>query len=657
MTKKHLFLALAATLLAVFTSCKGEEELDPQNPQDPQGPQAPELVSITPDTGIAGLSATISGKYFSATKEENKVLFGEAEATVAAATDTTLVVLVPENEPGEVKVAVIVGELTSNTLKFIYEVPVVEAKVTAIEPTHASVGDKVTLKGEGFGESKEGYMVLFDETEAVIESVNDTEIVVVVPDTEDGEANVILQKNGGMVPVPQQFSFDFAKILTMGELPCTIFESGKDFEVPVENLASDDEVAVTFVGADKIVEAEAVAGDGVLTVYVPEKLKGDYTLRLAVKKCLPVVSEAVFAVWYVPEYALDLNDPTGYIGAYGNSSHKDGIGTEARFNTTSGVALAPDGMLWVTTIGGTIANNNGHAVRKVNPATKEVTTLIEPNVLTLDGTQNIYPYHGAFASNGDFYVACKNGKFMIGKVAATEEAWSVFECTNTPPIYNKDPKKQGINFMNLLLDAQDNIYVCDRDQSRILKVNEGSTDVAATIQVKAKINDEENNIQINHIAWGKNKEQFIVSGSDDLVLVLADMTGTGTVIAGNGLKPHYFDGGNADSNKTGTKLNFTDGEPGNPLSATIGQIGGIYYDEADGYIYFNDINSKAFRVLVPGVGGDYTKGTVKTLLGHPTVTASKEGGLSNLGGLVRMPDGTFYIAANKAISKASPIAE
>ncbi|MBP3662395.1 MAG: IPT/TIG domain-containing protein [Bacteroidales bacterium] len=652
MTKKHLFLALAATLLAVFTSCKGEEELDPQNPQDPQGPQAPELVSITPDTGIAGLSATISGKHFSATKEENKVLFGEAEATVAAATDTTLVVLVPENEPGEVKVAVIVGELTSNTLKFIYEVPVVEAKVTAIEPTHASVGDKVTLKGEGFGESKEGYMVLFDETEAVIESVNDTEIVVVVPDTEDGEANVILQKNGGMVPVPQQFSFDFAKILTMGELPCTIFESGKDFEVPVENLASDDEVAVTFVGADKIVEAEAVAGDGVLTVYVPEKLKGDYKLKVYVKGCLPVESAAEFAVYYVPQYQLDLTDPAGYIGGYGSGSHKDGVGSEARFNSTSGVALASDGSLWVTTIGGTISNNTGHAIRKVNPTTKEVTTVIEPDVLTLGKTQNIYPYHGAFASNGDYYAACKNGKFMIGKVSAADNTWSVFECTNTPAKYNDS---KDIHFMNLILDAQDNIYVCDRDQSRILKVNAGSTDVAATIQVKATINGEENNIQINHFVWGKNKEQFIVSGADDLVLVLADMSGNGTVIAGNGLKPHYYDGTN--TNNSGTTLNFTDGELGNPLSATIGQIGGIFYDEADGYIYFNDINSKAFRVLVPGVGGDYTKGAVKTLLGNPSLSASKEGGLSNLGGLVRMSDGSFYIAANKAISKASPIAE
>lgn len=652
MTKKHLFLAMAATLLAVFTSCKGEEELDPQNPQDPQGPQAPELVSITPDTGIAGLSATISGKHFSATKEENKVLFGEAEATVAAATDTTLVVLVPENEPGEVKVAVIVGELTSNTLKFIYEVPVVEAKVTAIEPTHASVGDKVTLKGEGFGESKEGYMVLFDETEAVIESVNDTEIVVVVPDTEDGEANVILQKNGGMVPVPQQFSFDFAKILTMGELPCTIFESGKDFEVPVENLASDDEVAVTFVGADKIVEAEAVAGDGVLTVYVPEKLKGDYKLKVYVKGCLPVESAAEFAVYYVPQYQLDLTDPAGYIGGYGSGSHKDGVGSEARFNSTSGVALASDGSLWVTTIGGTISNNTGHAIRKVNPTTKEVTTVIEPDVLTLGKTQNIYPYHGAFASNGDYYAACKNGKFMIGKVSAADNTWSVFECTNTPAKYNDS---KDIHFMNLILDAQDNIYVCDRDQSRILKVNAGSTDVAATIQVKATINGEENNIQINHFVWGKNKEQFIVSGADDLVLVLADMSGNGTVIAGNGLKPHYYDGTN--TNNSGTTLNFTDGELGNPLSATIGQIGGIFYDEADGYIYFNDINSKAFRVLVPGVGGDYTKGAVKTLLGNPSLSASKEGGLSNLGGLVRMSDGSFYIAANKAISKASPIAE
>ena len=655
MTKKHLFLALAATLLAVFTSCKGEEELDPQNPQDPQGPQAPELVSITPDTGIAGLSATISGKHFSATKEENKVLFGEAEATVAAATDTTLVVLVPENEPGEVKVAVTVGELTSNTLKFTYEVPVVEAKVTAIEPTHASVGDKVTLKGEGFGDSKEGYVVLFDETEAVIESVSDTEIVVVVPDTEDSEANVILQKNGGMVPVPQQFTFDFAKTLTMGELPCTIFESGKDFEVPVENLASDDEVAVTFVGADKIVEVEAVAGDGVLTVYVPEKLKGDYTLRLAVKKCLPVVSETVFAVWYVPTYTHDLSDQSGYIGAFNASSNVEGIGSEAKFQQANGLALAPDGKLWVTTIGGSIKNKNlGHSICQADPNSKEVKTVVQTDVMTENGTVEIYPYHGAFASNGDYYVACKNGKFMIGKVAAADRTWSTFECTNTP---EKAKPDKGINFMNLLLDNSNNIYVCDRDQCRILKINAGSTDVAQTIMVTADVTNhkgeltEENNIQINHIAWGRNKEEFIVSGSDDRVIVICGMDGKGVHVAGNTTKPQDDPAGDK------SYPNFTDGEPGNPLSASIGQITGIYYDETDGYIYFNDVNSKAFRVLIPGVGGDYTKGQVKTILGHPSLSSGKEGGMDKLGGLTRTSDGAFWLVSNHSVRKVSPILE
>lgn len=643
MNKKHLIMAFAA-VLAIFTGCK-ENEITPEQP-------TPQISAISPSNGLAGIAATITGKDFSETKEDNVVLFGEAPATVTAASATSIMVIVPENEPGDVNVTVTVGEKTSAAFKFTYDVPVYPASLKSLNPASAQAGAEITLVGENFGDDRSVYTVLFDEAEAEIKSVSDEAIVVVVPETEDAQANVILKKGDEMIPTVQQFTYEFAKTLTMGAVSGVIYEAGSDFVVPVENLAEGDEVKAVFIGKDGEVEVECLAEAGSLTVFVPEKLKGDYKLKVYVKGCLPVESAAEFAVWYVPAYELDLTDPAGYIGGYGSGSHKDGVGSEARFNSTSGVALASDGSLYVTTIGGTIKSNNGHAIRKVNPTTKEVTTLVEPDVLTLGGTQNIYPYHGAFASNGDYYVACKNGKFMIGKLAAADNAWSVTECTNTPAKFKEE---KGINFMNLILDAQDNIYVCDRDQSRILKVNAGSTDVAATIQVKAAINGEENNIQINHIAWGKNKEQFIVSGSDDLVLVLADMSGNGTVIAGNGLKPHYYDGSN--DNKSGTTLNFTDGEPGNPLSATIGQIGGIYYDETDGYIYFNDINSKAFRVLVPGVGGDYTKGVVKTLLGHPSLSASKEGALGNLGGIARMSDGSFYIAANKAISKASPIAE
>jgi hypothetical protein len=203
--------------------------------------------------------------------------------------------------------------------------------------------------------------------------------------------------------------------------------------------------------------------------------------------------------------------------------------------------------------------------------------------------------------------------------------------------------------MNVIADASNNLYVADRDQSRILKINAGSTDITATIQVKATIAGAENNIQINHIAWGKNQQEIIVAGSDDLVLVLSDMNGNGKVIAGNGVKPQNKD--------DGTNYNFTDGEPGNTLSATIGQTTGIVYDETDGYIYFNDVNSCAFRVLVPGVGGDYTKGVVKTLWGHPSIASAKEGALKSLGGLVRLQNGTFYLVSNSAIRSLTPKAE
>ena len=644
MNKKFFVMAVAA-MMAIFTGCKKEVPTPEEQP-------TPQITAISPASGLAGIAVTITGKDFSAEKTANVVLFGEAKATVTTASATSLVVVVPENEPGKVSVTVAVGEKVSKGVDFTYEVPVYPAALTSLNPAKAQAGAEITLVGENFGTDKTGYTVLFDEVEAEIKSVSETAIVVVVPDTEDAQANVILKKGDEMIPTVQQFTYEFAKTLTMGAIAGVIYEAGSDFVVPVENLAEGDEAKAILIGKNGNIEAECLAEAGALTVFVPEKLKGDYKLKVAVKGCLPIESASEFAVYYLPQYELDLTDAAGYIGGYGSGSHKDGVGSEARFNSTSGVALAPNGMLYVTTIGGTISSNNGHAIRVVDPATKAVTTLIEPSVLTLEAKQNIYPYHGAFASNGDYYVACKNGKFMIGKVAKADNSWSVFECTNTPA---KKYDAMGINFMNVLLDAQDNIYVSDRDQARILKVNKGSTDVAKTIQVTAKINDEDNNIQINHIAWGKNKEQFIVSGSDDLVLVLADMSGNGTVIAGNGLKPHYYDGTN--TNTSGTTLNFTDGDAGNPLSATIGQIGGIYYDEADGYIYFNDINSKAFRVLVPGVGGDYTKGVVKTLLGHPDLTVSAQGGLSNLGGVARMADGSFYIAANKAISKATPKAE
>lgn len=638
MNKK--FFILACTLvMAIFAGCEPQVEPTPQ--------PEPQITAISPASGLAGTVATISGKDFSDDKTQVSVLFGEAEAVVTAATATSVTVVVPENDPGQVMVTVTVGDKKSAGFAFTYEVPVYPAKLVSLNPAKAQAGAEITLVGEHFGTDKAAYTVLFDEVAAEIKSVSENAIVVVAPETEDAQANVILKKGDEMIPTVQQFTYEFAKTLTMGAISGIIYESGADFTVNVENLAEADQATAVLVGKDGEVPAECLAENGALTVFVPAKLKGDYKLKVFVKGCLPIESATEFAVYYLPQYELNLTDPTGEIGAYGAVSNVDGNGVAAKFQTACGIALAPDGNFYVTTTGGQVSSNNiGHSIRGVNPTTKDVTTVVSVETLTSNKTKNIYPYHGSFAANGDYYVACKNGSFQIGKVAAADKAWSVITCTKTPDKY---VESKGINFMNVILDNSSNLYVSDRDQSRILKVNAGSTDVAATIQVKAQIAGAENNIQINHIAWGKNQQEFIVAGSDDLVLVLSDMNGNGKVIAGNGVKPQNKD--------DGTNYNFTDGEPGNTLSATIGQITGIFYDEVDGYIYFNDVNSCAFRVLVPGVGGDYTKGVVKTLWGHPSIASAKEGALKNLGGLVRLSNGTFYLTSNSAVRSLTPKAE
>ena len=638
MIKKISLLALSF-VMALFVGCNKQEEPLPQ--------PEPQITAISPASGLAGIAATISGKNFSDAKENVTVLFGEAQAVVTSASATSLVVIVPENEPGQVMVTVAVGDKKSAGFAFTYDVPVYPATLTSLNPASAQAGAEITLVGEHFGTDKTGYTVLFDEVEAEIKSVSETAIVVVVPDTEDAQANVILKKGDEMIPTVQQFTYEFAKTLTMGAIGGVIYEAGADFVVPVENLAEGDEATAVLVGKDGEVTAECLAENGTLTVFVPAKLKGDYKLKVFVKGCLPIESATEFAVYYLPQYELNLTDDKGDIGAYGAVSNVDGVGSAAKFQTANGIALSPDGKFYVTTIGGSVSGNNiGHSIRGVNPTTKEVTTVVSVDDLTVGKTKNIYPYHGTFAPNGDYYVACKNGAFQIGKVSAADKTWSLITCTNTPAKYNES---KGINFMNVIADASNNLYVADRDQSRILKINAGSTDITATIQVKATIAGAENNIQINHIAWGKNQQEIIVAGSDDLVLVLSDMNGNGKVIAGNGVKPQNKD--------DGTNYNFTDGEPGNTLSATIGQTTGIVYDETDGYIYFNDVNSCAFRVLVPGVGGDYTKGVVKTLWGHPSITSAKDGALKSLGGLVRLQNGTFYLVSNSAVRSLTPKAE
>ena len=79
----------------------------------------------------------------------------------------------------------------------------------------------------------------------------------------------------------------------------------------------------------------------------------------------------------------------------------DGSDTTAQFNGPTGVAVAPDGTVY-------IADTNNHRIRAINPTTGQVTTLAGSTIGFADGPGNTaqfnYPFGVAVAPNGTVYL-------------------------------------------------------------------------------------------------------------------------------------------------------------------------------------------------------------------------------------------------------------
>ena len=135
--KKNLFIAAMLTVAAVFTSsCNNSEE--------PAQVPAPEIVSISPDSAPVGEAVTITGANFSAEASMNAVTFGTASASVTSATETELVVIVPELPVGEVEVVVTVGGKASEPKGFTVVSDLIVSSITA---SIVTTGEVVTVEG------------------------------------------------------------------------------------------------------------------------------------------------------------------------------------------------------------------------------------------------------------------------------------------------------------------------------------------------------------------------------------------------------------------------------------------------------------------------------------------------------------------------------
>jgi hypothetical protein len=137
---------------------------------------SPEITTISPSFGLPGQTITVTGKNFSSTVSENVVMFDALAATISAASETTLVVVVPaEAKTGKIKITVH-GMTATSTEDFV-----IPPTVTTFAPTSGIVGSDVTITGTSFSTTFTNNIVLINDKVAQVKSASPTSLTVAIP--------------------------------------------------------------------------------------------------------------------------------------------------------------------------------------------------------------------------------------------------------------------------------------------------------------------------------------------------------------------------------------------------------------------------------------------------------------------------------------------
>jgi hypothetical protein len=259
---------------------------------EPEKPK-PGVTSIDPVQGPVGTAVTITGNNLASAVS---VSFGSVSSLIASKTDTQIETVVPPGVmPGTLLVSVKADHATSNSVSFL--VLPSEPEITSIEPSKASVGMDVTLKGQNLNTATS--VAFGTSTISTFISKSDTEIKLAVPDGLSlGALDVTVTTEGGtsekatftVVGKPTITSltptigpvgrtvliagtfFEEASLVKFGAGEATTFEvkNAALIEATVPASATTGKVSVTTPGGEAVSSADFVVKDApTITSFTP----------------------------------------------------------------------------------------------------------------------------------------------------------------------------------------------------------------------------------------------------------------------------------------------------------------------------------------------------------------------------------------------------
>lgn len=534
---------------------------------------------LVPDHGVAGESIQLRGQFFRATPNDNHVTFPglnteTVQATVTAATDTSLTVTIPEAaDHGEITVTV--DGRSGKSPTFTYD----GVQVTGLVPANGVAGDPVRIKGHFFRENSTSNQVFFTgsngEIAVPVTSATDSSLEVNVPSGAiTGPVRVVVDERSNSSPAPFQYnavqvssiSPDHGKFGTVVTLSGQFFATGNpqlhsvQFNGVVAQVNSATATSLTVV-------VPIGAGTGAVSVSVNER-----------QDTGPVYT-----------YELTATDVSTLAGS-GSPGFLEGFGTSAQFDFPTGITVDPNGNIYV-------ADANNNRIRLISPS---------GNVSTFAGNTDgtFFDDTGIFArfnsprdvvsdSDGNIYVA-DGFNFRIRKITPSQVVTTLAGST----FGHADGSGSNAKFKlpwAIGIDANKNLYITDQFDQRIRKVtqNGAATTLAGTGQ--SGFADSPAPVQFKDpsgIVATPSGVLFVGDAANHRIRKI-EVDGTVNTFAGNGLP--------GLGNATGTAAQFS-------------LPNGIARD-SEGNLYVADRSNHVIRMINPD-------GEVSTFAGTGTIGSS-----------------------------------
>lgn len=542
----------------LFFGCSDSDETKSQ-----QFP--PKLISIIPKAGSTGGTAIISGVYFSDVIGENEVFINGVQAEITDATHNRLVIALPDNPLGTYSIKVAVKGETAEGLKFTYASPQAppELAVLQVMPSSAYAGDMVTLIGQCFSTTPTENQVTINGVVAEVKEATASQLKIIIPGTEEGSYPICVKTGDKEVKSPL-FTYLHTVTLTTSSIAPARGKAGDEITLSGEGFGNTvEENIVTVNGKQAVVKSVTAT---TLAFIMPENPVGTYPIKVT------VADKTVENLSFTYE---DLSYTVETVAGNSATTSTDGKGTAASFKFPQGLALAPNGDIW-------IAERGNNTIRKMDQE-YNVSTVAKSGTVRFNA-----PWQGGFNPSGIYYVANKASNNII-KITQ-DGTCSVFSAETT----FKSP-------MSVTFDANGNMYIADRDNKAVKKI---TSDGAVTNYDMSSLK-----AGPNCMAVDKKGRIFVGTGST-YQLHMFDTDGTLKTVFGTGVKP--------------TVATYSDGDPNNLSQATMGATFGIAFGP-DEVLYITDYTMHTIRTLTPDAEGDYTKGTLKTIAGIPGTKGKIDG--------------------------------